>query len=137
MSTTRLVLIILIVSFVFSSWILFAATPRSSKWPAVRNAYIKAHPTCAACGRKATEVHHILPFHDHPELELDPDNLIALCDRDHLLLGHLDSWLSWNPNVRTDAAIMLNKIQTRPRDLPAAIAEHATTPTLILSRFNR
>ncbi len=46
-------------------------------------------------------------FHLHPNLELDPRNLITLCElpgRDHhLLIGHLDEWESYNVNVRDDA----------------------------------
>ena len=88
---------------------------RSGKWPAVRKHYIEAHPTCEACGREESlEVHHCEPFHEHPEKELDPDNLIALCRRCHELLGHLDKWSSYNPAVREDAAGMLRKIKNRP-----------------------
>lgn len=91
-----------------------AATHRSSRWESVRVAFIKANPTCAACGHKATQVHHIQPFHLHPELELDPANLISLCDRDHLLFGHLGNFESYNVNVRADCAWMLAKIKARP-----------------------
>jgi hypothetical protein len=61
-----------------------------------------------ACGYKGAkvQVHHIKPFHLHPQLELDPNNLITLCEakgRDHhLLLGHLDEWESYNVNIRSD-----------------------------------
>jgi hypothetical protein len=61
-----------------------------------------------ACGYKGRklQVHHIKPFHLHPNLELDPGNLITLCEargRDHhLLLGHLDAWDSYNEHVRED-----------------------------------
>jgi 5-methylcytosine-specific restriction endonuclease McrA len=52
------------------------------------------------------QVHHIKPFHLHPHLELEPTNLITLCEvkgRDHhLLLGHLDEWASYNERVRED-----------------------------------
>src|SRR6266704_2175619 len=66
-------------------------------------------PACVACGYKGDgiQVHHIKPFHLHPHLELDPDNLITLCQVDgrehHLLLGHLDEWASYNEHVRADA----------------------------------
>lgn len=93
----------------------YAGAGRSGRWGAVREAYFKEHPTCAACGDKASQVHHIKPFHLHPELELDPDNLISLCDRDHLLFGHLDNFRSYNPNVRRDCAAMLAKIKARPQ----------------------
>ena len=78
---------------------------RSSKWSAVRAAHLEAHPRCAACGRYThLEVHHIEPFHVKPELELEPSNLLTLCDYPtascHLHLGHLGSWAAWNPQVR-------------------------------------
>jgi 5-methylcytosine-specific restriction endonuclease McrA len=57
-----------------------------------------------ACGYKGKnlQVHHIKPFHLHPHLELDPQNLITLCEH-HLLLGHLDAWDSYNERIREDA----------------------------------
>lgn len=81
---------------------------RSSEWPRVEKEHLLREPACAACGYKGRglQVHHIKPFHLHPNLELDPGNLITLCEikeRDHhLLIGHLDDWESYNPNVRTD-----------------------------------
>ena len=91
---------------------------RSSKWRTVRKEYIKTHPTCEACGRKKkVEVHHIEPFHEHPEMELDHRNLIALCSHAtecHFSIGHLGSFHSYNPNVETDAIIFLDKVKNRP-----------------------
>jgi len=79
--------------------------PRSSKWNAVRRAHLDRYPSCAACGRDLyPEVHHIEPFHVRPDLELNPDNLLTLCDAPgascHLLLGHLGNWSFWNPEIR-------------------------------------
>ncbi|GCE16544.1 HNH endonuclease [Dictyobacter kobayashii] len=60
------------------------------------------------CGHrgKGLQVHHIKPFHLYPELELDPNNLITLCEirgrTHHLLIGHLDDWESYNIRVRAD-----------------------------------
>lgn len=88
---------------------------RSPKWPAVRAKYLREHPACEVCG--ATEnnaVHHRLPYHLFPAKELDPDNLQTLCDEHHLLVGHLMSWKSYNPNSREDAAAWRNKIDHRP-----------------------
>jgi 5-methylcytosine-specific restriction endonuclease McrA len=89
---------------------LFGA-PRSSQWPRVRAAHLAIHPACEACGtRDDLNVHHVLPFHSHPERELDPTNLITLCRHHHLTLGHVcpDGRRNWgecsNPNVRKDAA---------------------------------
>lgn len=82
---------------------------RSPKWPALRRRFVKSNPFCAACGRKRfLEIHHVLPYHEYPKRELDPANLITLCDfpiiaRCHLKIGHLGDWRKWNPNVREDA----------------------------------
>lgn len=97
---------------------------RSSRWPKVRAAHLAGNPTCAACGTKERlEVHHILPFHLHPERELDPANLLTLCEGDvvncHLLFGHLRSWKSWNAFVRRDAADWLRRIRERPKGEPS------------------
>lgn len=59
------------------------------------------------CGSKTIlEVHHIRPFHLHPELELDDQNLITLCERNghdcHFTAGHFHNWRNWNPNVVAD-----------------------------------
>ena len=53
------------------------------------------------------QVHHRAPFHLHPELELDPKNLISLCmskTECHLRIGHGDFFKAWNPDVLPDAA---------------------------------
>lgn len=80
---------------------------RSSGWPKVRDAYMAAHPKCEACGQPSEEAHHVSPFAHDPSKELDPNNLIALCRHDHLLIGHADSWRTYNPRVREDAAKLL------------------------------
>lgn len=88
---------------------------RSSKWPALRKSFLKIHGTCAACGgTEYLEVHHIEPFHENPELELNFNNLITLCDKPgkqncHLEIGHLGNFKSKNPNVRADAKEKLKK----------------------------
>ena len=68
---------------------------RSSQWGSIRAKHLKDHSTCAACGgTDKLEVHHKVPFHVHPELELDLTNLITLCEADkngiccHLGFGH-------------------------------------------------
>ena len=80
---------------------------RSSEWRHVRDKFLKENPACAACGSsKKLQVHHMMPFHIHPELELDEKNLITLCMDDnecHLIIGHGDSWRSYNPHVKEDS----------------------------------
>lgn len=59
---------------------LLKSTRRSSRWNAVRDAYLKEHTKCVACGSTVKlQVHHIKPFRIEPALELDTKNLITLC----------------------------------------------------------
>jgi hypothetical protein len=87
---------------------------RSSKWPAVRHHHLVLNPRCAACGGiKALQVHHIIPFDDRPDLELDYTNLITLCMAYydcHLHIGHGGNYSFFNPNVVTASAL----IRTNP-----------------------
>jgi hypothetical protein len=59
-------------------------------------------PTCQFCGgNRVPEVHHIEDFADHPDLELDPSNLITLCEGPpecHLRVGHMGNWHTINPS---------------------------------------
>ncbi len=88
---------------------------RSPQWGRVEKQHLLREPVCAACGYqgRGLQVHHIKPFHLHPALELDPNNLITLCEipeRDHhLLIGHLDNWESYNMHVRRDALRFANE----------------------------
>lgn len=89
---------------------------RSSSWPRVRKEHLENYPNCAACGRnKKIEVHHIKPFHLNPELELDPNNLISLCDDPcHFVFGHLMNYRSWNTYVIEDCAKYCDRIKNKP-----------------------
>jgi 5-methylcytosine-specific restriction protein A len=98
-----------------------ASATRSGKWRSVRAAHLKRHPKCYVClGKKKVEVHHKKPFHLHPALELDPKNLITLCENDndgincHLAFGHLGNFKSYNVDVTADAAEWRMKILKRP-----------------------
>lgn len=94
---------------------------RSPEWGRVEKAHLQREPACVACGHqgKGLQVHHIKPFHLHPALELDPNNLITLCEikgRDHhLLIGHLDNWESYNVHVREDARRFYKKTDDQIR----------------------
>ena len=94
---------------------------RSDKWPKVRKEFLKTHDHCEVCGttnNRRLTVHHCKPFQWYPELELDTDNLITLCEdvgHHHLLVGHLMSWVSFNESVREDAATWAEKIKERPK----------------------
>lgn len=102
---------------------------RSKDWPEVRASHLKGHPTCAVCGnKKKTEVHHVRPFHIAPELELEPTNLITLCELKkkgincHLLVGHLGNYSRENAECRVDAETWNRKLKSEDRskvdDLP-------------------
>lgn len=86
------------------------AYERSPRWRAVERAHLAQEPECAACGTRAhLQAHHLLPFHLFPERELDPSNLMTLCqdpggERHHLEIGHRGSWQDYDPNAREAAA---------------------------------
>ena len=82
---------------------------RSSKWRGAKKVFLKDNPFCACCGGKINlEVHHIKPFYLYPELELDPTNLITLCEKNskdincHLFIGHLGNYKKINPYIHKD-----------------------------------
>ena len=92
---------------------------RSGQWPTVRKHHLETHPFCAVCGgTKFLEAHHIKDFHNFPELELEPTNIITLCEHpwynDHLRYGHLGNYKSINENVVKDAKLWHDKILNRP-----------------------
>lgn len=98
---------------------------RSTQWPTVRKNHLKANPTCAVCGgTEKLEVHHIKPFHVHPELELEPTNLMTMCESKsygiicHLLIGHWGSYKLTNPNVKKEAAAWLKKLTEKHQPSP-------------------
>ena len=89
---------------------------RSPKWSSFRKQHLKDNPSCAACGRdRKVEVHHIEPVHLNPERELDPSNLLTLCDSPcHIVFGHLMNYKSWNKTVIDDCIVYLNKVKNKP-----------------------
>lgn len=98
-----------------------ADSVRSEHWPKVREQHLAMHPVCVVCGGTTKlNVHHIKPFHLYPDLELDPTNLVTLCEakRDgvncHLFFGHLGNFRSFNENVREDAPLWGAKLMNRP-----------------------
>ena len=82
--------------------------PRSGGWSTVRKHHLEKEGWCKYCGgTKNLAVHHIEPFHLHPEKELDDTNLITLCENYgnecHLKIGHFGNWKNFNPDVRKTA----------------------------------
>lgn len=83
---------------------------RSPKWKTVRDRHLKRNPFCAVCGgTKKLRAHHVVAFHADPSRELDPTNLITLCESRmvgiscHRAVGHLGSYKKINPLVRESA----------------------------------
>lgn len=95
---------------------------RDPHWAEDRAGWLKDHGTCAVCGgHQKLEVHHIQPFHDHPERERDPTNWITLCENKkdgincHLAFGHLGNFKSYNVSVVADSSEWNKKILNRPK----------------------
>ena len=94
---------------------------RSPEWHRVAKEHRLREPACMACGYKGKklQVHHIKPFHLHPHLELDPNNLITLCEvrgqDHHLLLGHLGAWESYNEHIHDDVKRFYRKTAAQIR----------------------
>lgn len=89
---------------------------RSKDWPALRKKHLDKQPCCQACGScLKPEVHHIVPVHLDPSRELDPDNLITLCDKYcHFVFGHLMNYKSWNIDIIKDAKVYNDKLKNKP-----------------------
>jgi len=84
---------------------------RSSKWRKVRKEFITEYRKCEICEtKKSLEIHHKVPFHLAPDLELNKKNLITLCRKHHLLFGHLNQWSDFNFDVELDAKIWYYKL---------------------------
>ena len=99
---------------------------RSGKWRTVRKAHLQVEPICAVCGgKKKVEVHHICPVHIDPARELDPENLITLCERGpgklncHLAVGHLGNYKKQNGRVVNNAAYFFAMFNPPEEKAPA------------------
>lgn len=94
---------------------------RSSKWRKIRATHLEKNPLCAICGlKKKVEVHHVIPFNIAPDLELNPENLITLCENRkwgitcHLLVGHLGNYKDFNSSVQADATYWKIRLRKHP-----------------------
>lgn len=86
----------------------------------MRKHFIEENPECVVCGcKKKLSVHHKKPFHLYPELELEVDNLVTLCESEkhgvncHLLFGHLGNFKNYNTNVTEDAEIWNSRLKEK------------------------
>lgn len=88
-------------------------TERDKRWlNEIRPAWLKDHPICEICGTaKDIQVHHVMIFSRHPELELDMNNLMTVCTSKywgyncHLII-HGGNFQYENPWAREDAEIL-------------------------------
>lgn len=93
---------------------------RSPEWGKFKREFAETHPkVCAVCGTtKKVALHHLRPFHLHPELELSENNMLWVCERQghdhHFFVAHLENFKSYNPNAKEDAETWRQKIQNRP-----------------------
>lgn len=87
---------------------------RSSQWPRVRREHLRKIPYCQACGgTEGLEVHHVVPVHFDKTKELEPSNLMTLCEKRgcHFAFGHLYDWRGYNPYAEEDALRQVNKVR--------------------------
>lgn len=98
---------------------------RSKHWRKAKKEYYSKHGRkCSFCGTtKKVELHHILPFHLFPDLELDEKNLIPLCDgggkygmRSCHFFAHLGDWKKFNPNIREDCDVWASRLGWQRED---------------------
>ena len=75
---------------------------RSGKWPRFLRELLAAHPNCRGCGRKAETGHHLVPFHERPDLELEPANVVPVCVPCHFVVCHGSSWNLTIPTAAED-----------------------------------
>jgi 5-methylcytosine-specific restriction protein A len=90
---------------------------RSPQWKQVRRDHLKRQPLCMLCGgRRKLEVHHIVPFHVDPTKELDPANLITLCESRkggvtcHQFIGHMGNYRWSNDRVIEDVTYLAGRL---------------------------
>lgn len=65
-----------------------AKSPYDARWQRFRKGKLMRNPLCAYClelghTTAATDVHHVIPIRDAPELRLSDANTIALCKACH------------------------------------------------------
>ena len=92
---------------------------RSNRWSQIRKEFLKENPLCAVCGTRGkllspNEVHHILPFHLNPALELSPKNFLTVCRHCHLYFAHLGSFKSYCIEIKELALEWKTRRENRP-----------------------
>jgi len=78
-------------------------------------AHIRDSPECIACGKRdQLYVHHIIPYHVNPKLELERSNLATFCFDHHLGIGHNGNWKHYNLRCVEDAARVRKNLGLEP-----------------------
>lgn len=89
-----------------------AGQQRSSNWPAFLREHLRGKVCCVCGATDGLTLHHVVPVSVDASRELDPTNVVPICDdsstkRCHIMIGHLGDWRRWNPDVRQHAATLL------------------------------
>lgn len=97
--------------------------PRDPRWER-ESATFRVGKVCACCGSAISlEVHHIVPFHDNPALEMDQANWLVLCRTCHFYIAHLGNWSHWNTQiVEVCATITRQREHWKEHDSPLRVA---------------
>lgn len=90
---------------------------RSPQWPTVRRKFLEGK-VCAACGgTEQLEAHHLVPFSVDRNRELNPENLLALCEHParlcHFRVGHRYRWASYSRHATEDAELDRKRLEER------------------------
>ena len=94
---------------------------RSKGWSTLRDDFLAENGKCFICGSRSNlEVHHIKDVSNFPELELDENNLMTLCDGSdrfeglscHRIFGHFGCWRRTNYQLPEVAKIMRQGMMT-------------------------
>jgi 5-methylcytosine-specific restriction endonuclease McrA len=93
-----------------------SSVKRHTDWIRLEKAFLYKNPRCVICkSKQRLQVHHKIPLEIDRSKELELSNLVSLCERCHLFVGHLGLWNSWNPDVEKDIEIWKNKFNKRPK----------------------
>lgn len=98
---------------------------RSPLWLERAKIHIKVQPNCLVCHTTENlNVHHKYPYSyiiglGRPDLELDERNLFTLCERHHLLIGHLNWFESYNPKLEYYISLCRGLLISQIKSLPA------------------
>lgn len=91
---------------------------RNPGWTKFRKTHLNQFPDCYVCGAVTKlQVHHIVPFHVAPDLELNPENVLTLCTGGkhkglncHLIFGHHGNYKKVNIDCLDEAVYWRGKL---------------------------